>query len=209
MPRGPGSPKRAPGEAGCGAGGHGEPRFGEVRGAARFVSGVLTVGFACCVISISFPSVTIRKLLGAAGQITNFPLQFLIFNSFSWGVKKKKPKPRLALPFGAAPWLLWRRSSAFPVSSQGGTSGRRAGTLVAGRAVSRWDLGLCRREGPGGFVPRRSYRVVLVGSHQSASSTACARGEHPEVKMLGAPTAACTRRSPADSYSWTCFKGFP
>ena len=32
-----------------------------------FISSVLTLGFACCVISISFPSVTVRELLGTAG----------------------------------------------------------------------------------------------------------------------------------------------
>lgn len=49
--------------------------------AVHLISGMLTVGFACCVISTSLPSVAVCKLLGAAGQITDFPLRFLIFNS--------------------------------------------------------------------------------------------------------------------------------
>lgn len=37
------------------------------RRAVCFISRVLTLGFACCVISISFPSVAVWELLGAAG----------------------------------------------------------------------------------------------------------------------------------------------
>lgn len=142
------------------------------------------MGSACCVISSSFPAV--GELLGAAGQISNLPLRFLIFNSF--GEEKPTGKPRLALSFGAARWLPRALAVAeefsFPFFLPRRAVrllGRCVGTVATGRVVL--GSGLCRQKGHrGDFVP--SYRGALVRSHQSASSTCTG-----EVKTLQVPTA--------------------